>query len=244
MAVFMAVILFVSIGNIKAYARNDWWDVLNKAPERLIGLLDLDAIVRGGCGPAPERATARVYAAPSENGPSVGTLYWHEVPNVECDLMIERPGGIKELVPTLESGYEIPAVIVYERRGSWFRIRLEKDSAWIRRDDVTEFLPYPELLREKMAYVIQGWNGTLRATPGVSSKVTLLTAGWKEMVQRSPSIRLLDTRRLGGELWLRIELITDEICGPDLTGMTPVRGWIPAYHTSRAPTLWFASRGC
>jgi hypothetical protein len=243
MARIIAALLLFFIGNCEARA-NDWWDVLTNTPERLIGLLDLDNIVRGGCGPAPDRATARVYGAPSANGPSLGTLYWHEVPSVECDLMIERPGGIKEFVPTLESGYEIPAAIVYERRGPWFRIRLANGSAWIRRDDVSEFLPYPELIREKLPHVLQGWNGTLRATPSVSGKVTPLTAGWKEMLSRGPSIRLLDTRHVVDELWLRIELTTEERCGPKLEGMTPVSGWVPAYRLNRAPNVWFSSRGC
>lgn len=244
MAPVLVAILLLTLGPLNAHAQSDWWDVLNKTPERLIGLLDLDNIVRGGCGPAPDRDTERVYGAPSQNGPSVGTLHWHEVPDRGCHLMIERAGGIKELVPTLESGYEIPAAIVYERRGSWFRIRLEKGSAWISRDDVSEFLPYPELVRTKLPYVLQGWDGTLRTTPGVSSKVTPLTAGWRELLERGPSIRLVDTRRVGGELWLRIELITDERCGQKLEGMTPVGGWIPAYQASRAPTVWFSSRGC
>ena len=242
MAVFISALLFL-IGVAPAHAQ-DWWEVLNNTPERLIGLLDLDDIVQSGCGPVPGRATARVFGTPSEKGPSVGTLYWHEVPNVECDLMIERAAGVKELVPTLESGYEIPAAIVFERRGPWFRIRLAQGSVWIRRDDPTEFLPYPEVVKEKLPYVLQGWNGTLRATPSASGRVIPLTEGWKERLDRGPNIEYLGSRRVGGDLWLQITLTADPPCGDTLEGMTPVSGWIPAYKPNRAPAVWFSSRGC
>ncbi|HET9468640.1 MAG TPA: hypothetical protein VFO48_09520 [Vicinamibacterales bacterium] len=242
MAVFIAA-LFFPIGVAPAQAQTDWWDVLNNTPERLIGLLDLEDIVQGGCGSAAGRATARVFGTPSENGPSIGTLYWHEVPNVECDLMIERAGGVKELVPTLESGYDIPAAIVFEQRGSWFRIRLAKGSAWIRRD-VRDFLPYPDTVRERLSYVSYEWDGILRETPRASGRVVPLTAGWKELLNCAPGIKILDQRRIGREIWLHIELITDARCGDPLEGLTPVSGWIPAYKPNRAPTVWFSSRGC
>lgn len=242
MAVFIAALFFL-ISVVPAQAQ-DWFDVINVTPERLIGLLDLDDIVQGGCGPAPNRATARLFAAPSETGPSVGMLYWHEVPNVECALMFERTGGVKEVVPTLESGYEIPAAIVFEQRGSWFRIRLAQGSAWIRRIDASDFLPYPEMLKEQLAYVRNEWDGTLRATPSHSGKVTPLTKGWSELLDRAPSIEYLGSRRVGGELWVHIKLVTESICRDELKDMTPVSGWLPAYRPNRAPSLWFSSRGC
>ena len=242
MAVFITALLFL-ISVVTAQAQ-DWWDVLNNTPERLIGLLDLDDIVQGGCGPAPSRATARLFAAASEKSPSIGTVYWHEVPNVECALMIERAGGAKELVPTLESGYEIPAAIVFERRGAWFRIRLANGSAWIRRDDAHNFLPYPDSVRKRLSYVSYEWDGILRETPRASGKVVPLTAGWKELLHRAPSIKILDQRRIGSEIWLHIELITEEVCGNRLEGLMPVIGWIPAYRPNRAPSVWYSSRGC
>src|SRR5687768_15409160 len=63
MAVLMAALLFFFISSAEAQAQSDWWDVLSKTPERLIGLLDLPDVVEGGCGPAPTRATARIGGA-------------------------------------------------------------------------------------------------------------------------------------------------------------------------------------
>src|ERR671915_76570 len=78
MARGLAVLLFFFSVCVGAQAQNDNWDNLSKAPERLIGLLDLPDIVAYGCGPAPNRATTRAFATPSQNGRSVGTIYWRE----------------------------------------------------------------------------------------------------------------------------------------------------------------------
>jgi hypothetical protein len=158
--------------------------------------------------------------------------------------MLESIGGDKEEVPTLESGYEVPAAIVFERRGQWFRIRLPKGSAWIRRTDPKEFLPYPDLLRENLAHTLPGWNGILRETPNVSAKITPLTEGWHELLERSPSVEYLGSRRVGKDLWIHIRLLTEGPCDQKLEGMTPVTGWISAYRPNRSPSAWFSSRGC
>ncbi len=161
----IAALLFFLIARGDVQAQNDNWENLSKTPERLIGILDLPDIVAFGCGPAPHRATAPAFATPSANGRRVGTIYRHEVADVVCELMIQTPEGVKEGIPTLESGYEIPAAIVFERRGQWFRIRLKDGSAWIQRTDETDYLAYPHVLRDNLASTMQTCDGTLRATP-------------------------------------------------------------------------------
>ena len=99
MARVIAALLLFFIGNGKAQAQSNW-EYLSETPERLIGLLDLPDIVAGGCGPAPKRATARVFGAPSQNGPSVGTICWHKEADVVCELMIEKAGGYELLKPS------------------------------------------------------------------------------------------------------------------------------------------------
>jgi hypothetical protein len=244
MAPVIAALLFFFIVCVEVQAQNDNWDNLSKTPERLIGILDVPEIVQGGCGTAPNRATVRVFSAPSQNAPMVGTIYWHEVPAIQCDLMIEKAGGVKEGVPTLESGYEIPAAIVFERRGQWFRIRLKNGSAWIRRTDEKDFLPYPDVLVEKLAHTMQSWDGTLRATPGLSGRVTPLSSGWKALTDRQLSFEYLGSRRVGSELWLHIRLAAKGSCDQIYDDVTDVEGWIPAYHADRTTLAWFSSRGC
>jgi hypothetical protein len=240
----IAALLFFLIACGDVQAQNDNWENLSKTPERLIGILDLPDIVAYGCGAAPNRATAPAFATPSENGRRVGTIYWHEVRDVECQLMIEKTGGVKEGVPTLESGYEIPAAIVFERRSQWFRIRLKDGSAWIRRSDTTDFLAYPDVLRENLASTLQTWDGTLRATPGSSGRVVPLSAGWNALLDRMLSIEYLGSRTVGNDLWLHIRLAAKGACDQVYEGVMDVEGWIPAYHTDRTPMAWFASRGC
>jgi len=199
MARFILAVLFFFIGSADAQAQSHW-EYLSKTPERLIGLLDLPDIVAGGCGPAPNRTTTRAFGAPSQNGRSVGTIYMRDDGNAGCGLMIEKTGGSKEEIPTLESGYEIPAAIVYERRGAWLRIRLSVGSAWVRHADQKYFLQYPEILRENLPYTLQSWDGMLRATPGRSGRVTPLSSGWKALLDRQLSIQYLGSRRVGDEL--------------------------------------------
>jgi hypothetical protein len=241
MARFIVALLLL-IFSVTTHAQSGW-DYLDDSPERLIGLLDLPDIVMGGCGPAPARATARTFSAPSPRSPQAGTIYFHEEGDSFCGLMIELPDRTKERIPTLESGYEIGAAIVYERRGSWFRIRLLRGSAWITRGQ-EDFLAYPEMLRERLANTNQGWDGILRATPGASGAVTALSSGWKALLDRQLSVEYLGSRRVGNELWLHIRLAAKSACDQTYEGVTDVAGWIPAYRLNRAPSVWFASRGC
>jgi hypothetical protein len=242
MAVFIAALLFlIGIPHVQAQTG---WDYLSDTPERVIGLLDVPDIVQGGCGPAPARAAVRVFGAPSQSGHVVGTIYWHEEADRGCGLVIETPTREKEQLPTLESGYEIPAAIVFERRGEWFRIRLAKGSAWIHHNDATDFLSYPEMLRDSLPHTLQTWDGTLRAAPGPSGRLTPLPSGWKELLDRQLSVQYLGSRRVGADLWLHIRLAAKAACDHSYGDMADVEGWIPAYHTDLSPLVWFSSRGC
>ena len=220
------------------------WQYLDNSPERLIGLLDSPDIVMGGCGPAPARATARAFSEPSQKGPVVGTIYWREEGDTFCGLMLERTGGVREQIPTMESGYEIPAAIVYERRGPWFRIRLAGGSAWIMRNAADDFLAYPEMLGEHLANIPQGWDGVLREKPGTASTVKPLTSGWRALLDRGLSVEYLGSQRVGNDLWIHIRLAAKAACDQTYEGVTDVEGWIPAYRSNRSPSLWFSSRGC
>lgn len=244
MTIRISAILFLFFSVIHLRAQTGW-EYLDNSPERLAGLLDLPAIIQYGCGGPVKRDTARVFATPSEEGAHVGTVYMRDEGDAGCGLMLERADGRKETIPTMESGYEIPAAMVYERRGTWFRIRLAKGSAWIRHTSVDDFLPYPDLLRSKLSFIPQGWDGVLREGAGSAHKVVPLPREWAELLDRGLDIDYLGSRRVGGELWVRVRLSS----GPESCGATPkelprVSGWMPAYRKSRTPSLWFASRGC
>jgi hypothetical protein len=108
MARVTIALLFFLISNDSAQAQSGW-EYLDQTPERSVGLLDLPDIVGQGCGASDKRATARVSGSPSEKAAHVGTIYMRDEGDAGCGLMIERTEGLKEDVPTLESGYEIGA---------------------------------------------------------------------------------------------------------------------------------------
>jgi hypothetical protein len=91
---------------------------------------------------------------------------------------------------------------------------------------------------------MQTWDGTLRATPGRSGRLTPLSPEWKALQDRQLSVQYLGSQRVGGDLWMRIRLAAKAACDQVYEGVTDVDGWIPAYHTDRTPLAWFASRGC
>jgi hypothetical protein len=243
MARVMAALLFFVIGSVEAGAQSGW-EYLDQTPERIIGLLDLPDIVGSGCGTLEKPGTARIFRAPSQDKPHVGTIYMRDEGNAGCGLTIDTVGGTKEDVPTLESGYEIGAAIVFERRGPWFRVRLARGFGWIRRNNSKDFLSYPEILREKLAYILQVWDGTLRASPGPSGRVIPLPPEWQALIERQIDIEFMGSQRAGNDLWIHVRLVTER-CGQSVEGVPqPVTGWIPAYRSNRAPTAWFFSRGC
>jgi hypothetical protein len=211
--------------------------------ERVIGLLNLPEIVGDGCGPS-EPTTVSIYASPSKEGRSpIGSLEMPRSPAGPCQLLVKRVGQDTRIaVPYHESGYELPAAIVYERRGRWFRIALDLGSAWIDRDPVG-FLPYPALLKGNLAYLVPNWDGLLRQAPGAAAPLKRLSPAWKAHLAELIPIELLGVRRVGGETWLHVQLGV-ESCGEVFEGVKPVEGWVPAYRSDGDTNAWFASRGC
>jgi hypothetical protein len=57
------------------------------------------------------------------------------------------------------------------------------------------------------------------------------------------TVRTTEFRRLGDELWVLVEILSDSPChSRQVTVMA--RGWIRAHATSGEPTIWFSPRGC
>ena len=165
----------------------------------------------------------------------------------QCDgavLVLFRPSGLAEIIPTLESGYEEPAAIVVEQAGNRFRIALQEGSTWVERRDAAGFLPYPALLVGKLSYLRDGWDGRLSSEPGLgrSERVSPM---WLDHLRktREISVDVLSTRTVAGRLWMQVRL-EPETCGDRVPGVESVTGWVPAYRPSGATNAWFHSRGC
>jgi hypothetical protein len=219
----------------------DWHFAVSQGliKERVIGLLSLPEVVAPECAPTkPTRVN--LYASPSTGRPPSGSIE----PSRDCHILVRLAGSsVEEPLPTEESGYETSAAVVYQRDGRWFRIALQHGSAWVARDNPNDFLPYPEILTDRLSYVKEGWDGRMWNTPGASGAARALPSGWRSHLKRNIPIDFLGSRRVGNEMWIHVRLNT-EICGQSFDGVTSVDGWVPAYSPSGAPSAWFYSRGC
>jgi hypothetical protein len=222
-------------------AQNWQWAVSERLTrERVIGLLALPEIVAPECAPS-EPGRASLYANPSKSTAPLGAI--ERAPDGECQILVRHAAEeSEEQLPTDESSYETPAAIVYQRQGSWFRIALQHGSSWVRRDNPHDFLPYPQLFRNRLAYIREGWDATLWNMPGVSVPTPLPTK-WKSYAAQNVPMTYLGFRRLASELWIHVRL-ESESCGEPLEGVKPVEGWIRAYRRTGETSAWFYSRGC
>jgi hypothetical protein len=152
-----ACVLFSGVLPLASSAQ-DWHAAIHGAlvKEPVLGLLNLPDVVTADC--IASAAVIQLRGAPSNAAPAAGSLQQPK----PCELMVRRPGpGAAEELPTSESDYELPAAIVLQREGSWFRIALQQGSAWIERANSGDFLPYPNLLKDRLTYLGMGWDGRL-----------------------------------------------------------------------------------
>ncbi|MEN3337506.1 MAG: hypothetical protein V7647_1182 [Acidobacteriota bacterium] len=216
--------------------------------ERIIGLLNLPEIVGDGCGPA-KPGSADLHSRASADSPVTGSLRYR-VSDRQADgracgsarLDVRRPDGTgEEDLPTLESEYEIAAAIVHERSGQWFRIARRQGSAWIRREHMEDFKPYPELLTETLAYLRPGWDGQLWRSPDLGP--ARVPPAWTQYLDQEVTVDVLEIRRTSGDVWLHVRLKTDT-CGGTLPNVEEIAGWVRGYRVSGVTSAWFFSRGC
>src|SRR5262245_47678677 len=139
-------------------------------------------------------------------------------------------------LPTREYGYELPAAIVLEQRGRWFKVRLSDGAAWLQASPQDEYFPLEKLIATDLAYVTDASDGRLTASPGGGQD-----AGRAET---NRTVRVQEFRRVGGRLWIRIEVLTHSICTSSDEPKVTARGWMPVHAASGEPTVWFPSRGC
>jgi hypothetical protein len=115
-------------------------------------------------------------------------------------------------------------IVVRDRRPGWFQVVLademegEVKSAWVQASPIWRF----------------------HAQTNEAEQRQLAADAWGP---DHANVRTLGTRRVGGVLWVEIEVLNHSFC----VGQTPVvreRGWIPAHAPSGAVNIWYSSRGC
>jgi hypothetical protein len=216
--------------------------------EPVLGLLNIPEIVGGGCGPNnPE--TVALYPTPAEGQSPIGLVQYlvadRQPDGLSCGtvrLVLTRTSGAIEDVPNEESGYEIKALIALQRSSTWFRVALQQGSAWIKRDTAEDFESYPALLLEKLAFLLNGWDGQLWRRPN-AGKPAPVPDVWKRHLDDDVAVEVLEIQIVADQAWLHVRLQT-ESCNGTIPDVVPVAGWVPAYRASGAVTAWFSSRGC
>jgi len=217
----------------------------NRPFERVIGLLDLPDVTGGYADDACRlHARAQVYLEPSTASRRVGSITMNLHPVHGCTVLFTQTGSsLEDELPTEESGYEIAAAVVHERRGPWFRIAIPKGSAWIQRANAADFFPYPQLLTEKMSYLRSDWDGDMRTAPGGEFPVSMPDA-WKNQIPRQVGIDVIGMTRRNNEDWIHVRFAIER-CGDENTRtLKPLEGWIRAYRSDGTTAAWFYSRGC
>ncbi len=152
-------------------------------------------------------------------------------------------GEARHELPTREYDYEAPAAVVLDQQGEMFRIRLaDKKAGWVQ-SPPARFMSYESLMEEftGVTYFTAVFDGDLRATPG-------LTVSNRPTAQVKPGLpaRVIETQRLGGRLWLNVEVLNHSMCAAGSSGPPEqvASGWLIAHADDGEPTVWFASRGC
>jgi hypothetical protein len=239
------------VGPIASQAPDDWSFAVaqGRIPGSVLGLLRLPEAVGEGCGSDAIRVFA-LQSIDTATAPPVGTLRYQvsgrTAGGASCDsarFVMERSGGGEEAVPNDESDYEVSALVVVGRRGPWFQVALQKGRAWLRHEPEADFLPYPELLTNRLAYLRAGWDGRLWASPEAKAPQPASPA-WKKLASDDVVIELLGVRRIGDRAWIHLRTLSANACDPDFPGAPSVTGWLPAYRMSGQTAAWFYSRGC
>jgi hypothetical protein len=216
------------------------------AQDRLLGLLQLPEVFSSGpCVPFFPR-TVTLYDQP--DGKTIGTVEvdqnWSFAPHGGCEGLVVsvHRGKERSELPTREFDYEAPAAIVLERRGPWFKIRVDAaTTAWVRTEIDSRFLSLESLLEEfiGVTFIADASITELLPAPATSSNSGV-------PVKAGLPVQVIGTSRAGDRLWLHVEVFSHSLCTAATSGPPESlgRGWLPAHAANGEPTIWFASRGC
>ena len=215
------------------------------ARDRVLGLLTLPQVF-GTETCQPFTPTDVTLYASADSSQAIGRIHvetpWTIHPDGGCEGLAVKvhptdADSVTEL-PALEHSYEAPAAIVLQRNGDWFRIRLAGGAAWIHATEQNRFHALEELLAESLTYVANPDGAGLAAAPGKdrSAAADLITA--------ERPVNVLETQRVGEELWLRVAIQSHSACEVAGDPPTIAEGWLPAHSRIGEPIVWFYSRGC
>lgn len=205
-------------------------DPADPESEALVGLLDLPPFSHGGL------------------------VFLRTKPDPDAEL-VASPDSMEELVHR-ESGYEVDAAEVYAVVDGWYKVRLaeggtsdESDDAavcgafaWLSPEGAGTYWPLDELPIRRLVYLNEHWNGFV--WPEAGAGLPVRSGSYDPTAERVEiPVRVLESTRLAGSLWFRVEVLDANGCEGGDPGVL-LTGWTPAYGTSGEPVVWFYSRGC
>jgi hypothetical protein len=217
------------------------------APDRVIGLISLPRVFGARqCAPF-EPGEVALHVLPNDGRPFAFIRVdqnWSFAPHGGCEgLEVSvHEGRDRRELPTLEYDYEMPAAIVLEQRSGWFRIRLDKGSAWLQASAVDRFMGLDQLFEEfiGLTRVRESINTRLVVAPGRPADASSPQVGGGE------SARVISIRSVFGDTWVEVEIASHSLCDAALKGPPEIigQGWMPMHDSKGEPTLWYSSRGC
>jgi|GEM_PF-2732451 len=215
--------------------------------DKFLGILVLDAICAFHC--TGQETPVPLYEAPSD------------LPQEPAAWL--RPDNI--LVPALtDYDYEEPGASVFEvRERDWYRIRFNQRDLWVkdsqkyRQYEGPGFLPYPNILMDRLAYIdltkMPGGAYDLYEAPGSTVIRPLDRNKFPPALsdQNKDEVNVIGVATINGEAWVHVEIPSYSACDPDAPQDIPPplhSGWLRAYQPDErgvpVPALWFYSRGC
>ncbi|HYE87564.1 MAG TPA: hypothetical protein VEA16_14475 [Vicinamibacterales bacterium] len=221
--------------------------VLQPSQDRVIGLLSLPQVFGSrACAPFEPRDVP-LHSIPDDSA-RVAVIRvdrnWSFAPHGGCDglaVSVHR-GSQRELLPTLEYDYEMPAAIVLEQRSGWFRVRVETGSAWVKASVGDRFMSLGELFEEfiGMTRIDDRYTGRLLSAPGVGG------ASPTGRVAPGQPVQVLELRDLDGRSFVRVDVMSHSLCAAGAKGPPEIvaTGWLPLHAETGEPTIWYSSRGC
>ncbi len=209
-------------------------------PRFLRGLIDLPALfddsdavpVVALPGIASDAAAIELYAVPYTG---VGAPAHEAGPNGL--VTVERAAGRRA------------ALYFDERRGAdgdWYLLGRQSGGritgyAWHRAGPDDEATAYADLLMDAEAYMRNGWDGRLYATPADPTPLRVIPPSG------GGAIRVADAwmdPRDPTDSWLLIVVYVEEsVCG-DEWPVVVASGWVRAYREDAEPAAWFHAGGC
>ncbi|MBN1574808.1 MAG: SH3 domain-containing protein [Deltaproteobacteria bacterium] len=174
----------------------------------------------------------------TESAHKPGPLKFYSEPDSKSKVIAEISDP-KYLI-IREHDYYFQSLETYKETEGWYLASFildgVKKTGWISPADVVEFRSLQKLLTNSLTYLTDDWDGRISKEPKDSGTYEYFTSP-------DTDVRMVDSKQVGPELWLKIEILSPSPCEAAETKVVKV-GWIKAYSKTGNVNVWFYSRGC